>query len=371
MSKRELDSRLEELKEQGIPIYSISRLDTINNCLYEAYHTYVLEDRGKDNVYSALGGAIHDCLEEIVNGTKTEADLNEALKDELENLEILGLEFPKDFKGEDSIRDGWIANMKHFCNNYKSPRGDLTTEELFLYQTPKGYWLQGYIDLYHTRKDDSIDIYDYKTSSMYKNEDLKEHQRQLILYVLGKEQEGYKVNKASWIFLKYVNVEYLGYKTTRAKEKTEVTKTFERRKVGSEMAKYIEKDLDDNGFDEIDIDVILHELKKTNTFDCLPDCIRDNYKMKPCVVEAEITEETKQECIDYIENTIEMWEGLDSDSKKNYPPRKFTKTNNKGEEKPDCFFCTNLCGHFEKCEYVHDYLDTLNDGNGEDDDDLF
>ena len=119
---RVTDKRLEEFRAEGKTIYSISRLDTINHCLYEAYRTYILNDRGDNNVYAMLGGRIHDVLENIVNGKATEADLQPAVDSELEDIDLLGLEFPKGRNGEDTVRAGWIADMKHFCSTYKSPR---------------------------------------------------------------------------------------------------------------------------------------------------------------------------------------------------------------------------------------------------------
>lgn len=367
MSEREVDPRLKELWDKGITIYSISRIDSINNCLYGAYRTYKLHERGKDNVYSSLGGRIHDVLENIENGNATEADLLPAMQAELDNLDALGIEFPKDRNGGDSIRESWIANMSHFCETYKSPR-KFTTEELFIYKTSKGYVLQGYIDAQKLNKDGSINIYDYKTSTKYSGSDEADHGRQLVVYQMGKEQEGKTVKGVAWIFLKYCEVQFMGKKTAKSKEKTLIKKVFERKKVGSEMAKYVEQDLYEHGIDGIEAEIILNELECSNTFDCLPDEIRSNYKLIPCVHPYEVTDAIKQECEDYINNTIEMWESL-GDDVKNYPPRKFTKVQKNGKVVPDYFFCTNLCGHFNECPYIHDYLDTLN--NSSDDDDLF
>jgi hypothetical protein len=85
-------------------VYSISRLDCINRCIYEAYRTYVLHERGDKNIYTVLGSTIHECLENIVKGEATEEDLLPAMEKDLENVSLFGLEFPKDMKGEDSIR---------------------------------------------------------------------------------------------------------------------------------------------------------------------------------------------------------------------------------------------------------------------------
>jgi len=351
---REQDERLNKLKASGKTVYSISRLDTINHCLYEAYRTYILHDRGENNVYAMLGGKVHDVLEAIVNGEATEADLQPAVDEELEDIELLGLSFPKGRNGEDTIRAGWIANMKHFCSTYKSPKnkGDLHTEELFIYETPKGNVLQGYIDLYKENKDGTISIYDYKTSSMYKGEDIKAHGRQLVLYALGKEQEGFKVKSVAWIFLKYVNISFLGNKTKKSKNKTEILKTIERKKIASEMADYVEQDLLETGMDEFEVDMILTEFKRANSFDVLPESVRDLYKMTPCVYEYELSDEIKAECIEYIDNTIEMWENCTE-----YPPRSFTKLQKNGKEVQDTFFCQCLCSHGKSCTYLQEFVD--------------
>lgn len=370
MAERELDNRLEELRKQNIQIYSISRIDAINHCLHGAYHTYVLDKRGIGNVYSCAGSVTHDCLEDIMNNKKTELDLLPAIQEELENLDMLGIEFPKDRNGGDSIRQGWIDDMTHFATTYKKPNGKFETEQLFIYKTKGGNYLQGYIDLTRINKDGSIDIYDYKTSSMYTGEAIKEHGRQLLLYAMGKMQEGLKVNSISWIMLKYAEIRFLGKKTAKSKNKTEISKVVERRKIGKEISKYVEQDLYEIGYDEIDAEIILGELKKTNMFDCLPEEIRDNYKMLPYVMKYEITQELIDECEEYIDSTIEKWEKMDSSDISQYTPRNFTKIQKNGKEVRDDFFCINLCDHFKDCTYIHDHLLML-ENQSSDDEDLF
>lgn len=371
MAEREQDNRLEELEAQGIPLYSISRIDSINHCLYGAYRTYDLGERGYGNVYSCAGTVTHDTLEAITKGEKTEADLLPAIQDELENLDMLGIEFPKGKDGSETIKQGWVDNMTHFATTYKAPKGTFKTEQLFIYKTKGGNHLIGYIDLQRINKDGSIDIYDYKTSSMYKGEDLKSHGRQLLVYAAGKMQEGYMVNSVSWIMLKYADITFMGYKTAKSKEKTEIKRTIERRKIGSEMAKYVEMDMIQAGYDEIDIDVAITELKQTNMFTSLPDEIAANYKMTPCVMRYELTYELLNECDEYIDNTIKMWEGLNHTSDEDFKPRKFTKLQKNGKEVGDYFFCTSLCEHFKNCVYIHDYLDSLQSDNNDDEEDLF
>ncbi len=367
--ERKADERLEELKNNGVPIYSISRLDTINRCLYEAYLTYILNEKQSPNVYSSLGGRIHDILEGITNGENTEADLLPAMYAEFNDLEMLGIDFPKSKDGGDSIKNNWIANMKSFCKEYEAPKGkNLKAEELFIYQTPKGRYLQGYIDLQQIHDDGSISIYDYKTSSLYKGSDIKEHGRQLILYALGKEQEGYKVKSASWIFLKYVTVKFVGRKTTKSKKDTEIIKVIERRHIARELRPYLEGTLDKAGYDEIDIEAMLDEVMAANSLEVLPTEIKRQYKISPYILSVDLTEENRQECIDYIDGTIDRWEAMSDEEE--YVPRSFTKVQKNGKEVQDWFFCSSLCGFFKKCRFIHEYLDTLSVGE-KDEDDLF
>lgn len=368
--QRLADKRLEELREAGKTIYSISRLDCINRCLYEAYRTYILGDRGGQNCYASLGGRIHDVLEGITNETHTEVDLFPAMMKELEDIELAGLEFPKDRNGGDSIKEHWVQDMSHFCATYKAPTGkNLHAEELFIYQTPADNYVQGYIDLYRVRKDGSLDLYDYKTSSMYKGEELKEHSRQLITYALGMEQQGYKVNSASFIFLKYAEVSYIGKKTARSKEETLIKKCIERYKIGETLQPIVEAKLSALGWDDLDVEGVMMDFKRTNRLESLPEEIRSQFTIKPYVLSVDLSDENKQETIDYIDGTIKKWEAL-GDDEKTYVPRSFTRTKKDGGVADQSFYCNMLCGHSKHCPYLQDYLQTL-DKTNEDEGDIF
>lgn len=366
---RDVDPRLQKLWDKGENVYSISRIDTINDCLYSAYRTYILNEKGHGNVYSCAGSVIHEILEKITNGEATEKDLLPGVKAELDNLEALGIEFPKDRNEGDSIKVNWITNMEHFCKTYIAPKGKkLKTEELFLYTTPKGYHFQGYIDLQQEFKNGSIAIYDYKSSSMYKGEDLKSHARQLILYALGKEQEGIKVRSANWVFLKYCTIKFMGKKTAKSKEKTEIIKHIERRKLGQELEGYLYADMIEAGYDEMDIEIILDKYKKTNIMKgSIPDKIAEKYTIRPCVISVDLDQESKDECIQYLEDTVEKWEALNPKNEFDYLPKSFTKIQKDGKEVKDTFFCHQLCNHGHVCPYLKDFEDQWKNENENDD----
>lgn len=374
MSERAEDKRLKELRDAGHEIYSISRLDCINNCLFSAYKKYVLHEKEKPNIYSSLGGRIHEVLEGITNNTNTESDLLEAMNDELEDMQMLGIEFPKDRNEGDSIRENWIKNMTNFCKTYKAPRNKkLEAERLFIYETDNHEFMQGYIDLIWHKKDGTISIFDFKTSTMYGSKEIKEHARQLILYALGMEQEGYTVSSASWIMLKYWTVTFQGYKTAKSKTRTTIVKHIERRKLYSELAKHFQKDLEEMGMDSLDVEITLDNIKNEiyNT-GTIPDILKDKYILKPCIIDAELTSESKQETLDYINETIKKWKSLNPENINDYPPRNFLKTKaSDGSQVPDTWFCHGLCGYYDNCPWIHDFNDQYNEDNNTNEDDLF
>lgn len=357
MSERNVAPELQALYDADITVYSISRLDCINHCLYEAYRSYKLKQRGDDNIYSLLGTKVHDVLEQITNGSATEADLLPAMEQELIDADLFGYEFPKDSSGGDAIRNSWIADMTHFCNTYKRPNGKFKTEDFFLYKTPKGRYLQGYIDLQFIRDDGSVDVYDYKTSTKYSGEAIKEHGRQLITYAMGLEQKGIKVHSVNWIFLKYARVCFFGKKTTKSKDKIFLEKIIERKKIGAELSRYVDDDLIELGYNQVDRELYIGAFIASNSFDSLPPEVKERYNLHQCVCNYELTDEARNECVEYIDSTIDMWEKL-GDSEVNYPPLQFEKTQKNGKVVPDIFYCTKLCGHSKHCNYLSEYLDT-------------
>ena len=110
------------------------------------------------------------------------------------------------------------------------------------------------------------------------------------------------------------------------------------------------------GYDEIDIDVAINDFKKTNSFEVLPNDISSQFKMLPYVMKYEVTDELKNECNEYIDNTINKWESL-GDKIENYPPLNFIKTQKNGKEILNLFYCTKLCSHRKTCKYLHDFID--------------
>lgn len=378
MASRAKDPRLQELFDSGKKVYSISKCNTIDECLFEAYNSYILHNKGVNGIYGVLGTKIHDKLEDIIEERSTAAELPDVLNEELQELEMLGLEFPKDFKGNDTIRNNWVADMKHFCLTFVPPKGEFLTEQLFIYKISEDRYVQGYIDLTKLNKDsegnvNSISIYDWKTSTDFKPADLLHHGRQLAIYAVALEAEGYTVKEVAWIMLKYCEVSFIGKKRSNSKEKSAITKVLNRGKLLQELKSYIETDLEELGYDEITIECLIDSALKSNSFDELPEEIKKKYVVKPYVRKYELTDEIKQEAIDYINAQADKFESLNPDNIKEWPPREFTRINGKGNQTEDTFFCNSLCNFRNTCVHIKRFNDTkqLEKENKDSDSDLF
>ena len=247
--------------------------------------------------------------------------------------------------------------MKHFCQTFQPPKGVFKTEELVIYPLSDDRYVQGYIDLIRENSDGTISIYDWKTSTDFKAAELVHHGRQLVFYALAKEAEGFKVRDVSWIMLKYCEVSFMGKKRSNSKNKTEIVKVLNRGKLVYELKDHIQCDLEELGYDELDIEIMYKNALQANSLDVLPLEVRERYTIKPYVRQYSITDELRQETIDYLNRMADLFESLDQDDESQWPPRQFTRINGNGNEVEDTFFCNNLCNFRNTCVHVKRFND--------------
>lgn len=342
MSSREINPKLQALYNSGIPVYSISRLNTFNHCPFEFYLNYIKGLKGHDNVYSMLGGRVHDALESIVHGGNLD-EVDKAIDATLEDLDLAGIDFPLDRKGEPTLRKNWITNMKTFAKHFKwDTDGKFETEQFILYQTPKGNYVQGYIDLLQEFDDGMVAIYDWKTSSDFTGAKIKEAGRQLAVYALAKQQEGYDIKKVAWVMLKYCHV---FWKTSKGKIQK---KKAEWRNAIKEIQKPLRAKLVDSGMSDIEANMLVSEAIEKNSLEGISSDIAQEFTFVPFVREYELDKEILQETVKYIDDTIAEIEKLGEDSKM-FSPCDIDK---------ESFYCSSLCGYGGKdckCGAYADY----------------
>lgn len=340
MAERNVDPRLQALQEAGKEVYSISRLNTINQCPYQAYLQYIRGANACSSIWGILGSSIHDALESCIHGAN-ESCILKAMNEELELADTLGINFPLDRNDNPTIRNNWIANMTGFANHFKTPQGKFETEQFVLLQIDDDAYMQGYIDLIKYNDDGTISIYDWKTSSQFDKAHLLQAGRQLVFYMLAKQAEGFEVRDVSWVMLKYATVSWT------AKNGKPQTKVCEWRKIGIDMVNKVKKDMEAAGYNDIDIETRIDFLIEDNDFTRQVPEVKEKYTLSPYVRKYEITPEIIDETLSYIKDSIKKFRdwGTDED---NYKPI-------------DCyeesFFCNNLCGFGRKgCKHYAEYL---------------
>lgn len=349
MGQREDSKILSDLRKSGAKIYSISRLNTMNTCPYQAYLNYVLGVEGKNKgIYGILGGKVHDVLEGCIKGEKTPEDIKPAIESELMDLEMFGIEFPLDRNGNPTIRNNWIANMTKFAEEFKTPKGNFDTEQLIIYPLGNNRYMQGYVDAIRHNSDGSVWLLDWKTSTNFTGDHLIEAGRQLVLYKLALEREGYTVKKASWVMLKYCETEWKSYVKKTKSYKTN-KKVSQWKDLIKDLSTPIETALEATGkYGEIEIDFMLEEGIQKNSWEVFPPEIQSQFKTRVYVRDYEIGQDEIDETLSYINKMIEKYETF-GEIESNYHPCNIEKQS---------FFCNSLCnfgGKSGQCKFYEDY----------------
>lgn len=336
-----MEKLLNELKEKGHTVYSISRLNTFLNCEYEYYKSYIKKEKGIDNVYTILGSFIHDNIQQIHEGKKTLEQFRIDYENKLIELDMLGINFPNS-----NIEENWKKDIGHFVNTFDKIDKKMLMEKLIVFEITDGIFIQGYIDVImpSERGKPYVNVYDWKTSSKFTGKKLDEAGRQLIMYKIGLEKiSDYKVDKVMWYMLKYVDV---CWKLKNGKVKR---KMCNRGKWVKEMRNQFEKELYQLGKDTFEVELLLDQAVQDNKIDCLPDKIKEKYWLEDSVVVYEYDDKKVEEFKRFVTQTVNEIESKDMDNEDEWKPIKINKSNS--------FYCSVLCSQRKTCKYYKEYLE--------------
>lgn len=332
-NKLEPKEKLKYLRDNNIEVYSISKLGTLDECYLEYKLTYIDKLQGEDNVNGFLGSKVHSILENKVNGK--DINFTEQLKDDFKEAEFLGYNFPTD-----KMKEKWENDILNFAKDYKVPHYKKSeTEKLFVFEMDNKF-IQGIIDLLIYNEDGTVDIMDYKTSSKFSGSELPIKGRQLILYGLAMEQQGYKVRELMWNMLKYVQI---SYKLKNGKTKTTIA---ERGYIVEKLQNDISKELRTLGYNEFEVEAMILSGLEQNSLEVFPKQIQDKYIIEDYIVKYDFSEENKTELRMFAEAKINEIETMKN--KEDYwEPKQITKWNS--------FYCENLCSRKKHCQAWQDY----------------
>lgn len=266
--------------------FSFSKLSTFHECKQQYYLQYILKIEQRENIYSNLGSVIHNILEERQEKREYNIDNDiKKFKDEVDMSEIFGIDFPND-----KIKDDYIKCIIHCLQTLEPFKEEVEIEKELDFEIG-GIPIVGYVDCIVKNNDGTIDIYDYKTSSLYSKKNLEEKSLQLILYAIGLEKLGYKINKIAWIFLKYVTIQGI------RKEKN---------------------------------------IKRSEL---------DEEEFKPCIYEWNYNEEEKQRAINWVIDTVKEINKCKENNE--WESKQITRYNS--------FGCSQICSVCGKCEALKQF----------------
>lgn len=410
------------IKDSGMTLWSYSRLSTFHNCKYEYYLGYVQKwidekgrtrygKRGKENVYSLLGGIIHECLEGFIKGEYNRQDMIK--KFELiyadskvpKSDRIALLVFPSE-----KVEKNYIECIRIFLQNYEIPYADVLRTEDFLWNlfNNNKIAVQGYADCVLGFKDESGNKYaiidDFKTSTKWQKNDILDKGRQLVMYAyMYTKRTGIPVNKVRWNMVKYYEVNFpVVIKLLKEKTAVElrefmlqngVTKKLKKDEMIIEALKFDLKDFintyDDSivylrnelyikthkeirtlltycGIEEDIINDNLSRLEQFNTFNYFDQNIKDilnkfNFTAKDWYYEYDLTQEIFDEMENWIISTVNELERIPKEL--NESELNFFYPSFDVDKRP--YYCTFLCGYAKdsegnpSCKHYKKYLESF------------
>jgi hypothetical protein len=379
---RKTSQELEELKKKYDvdTLYSWSKYNTYKTDHYEYYLKYIKkipEDR-KDGIYGISGGIAHECIENFYgNKDYNHKEMLDLYENKLFDFEMAGLKYDRsDDEKNEKIANKYEACLRHFFSNHQRIPYKLHLEKFIIIKVGN-YIFQGYIDAMHKEErivnEESkkvVIITDWKTSSIYKGDKINKEKGQLVLYaegirqVLGIPLENIIIR---WCFLKYVDVDY-----TQAKGDVK-TRIIERNEIAAKLSSNTQMWLKKLKYSDVEIETYLDSMRESNSIDCLPQDVRDKFKIKDCYVEIPLSEDE----IDDLKNDIIA--ALD-DIKSKEEQYNINKDENifwQDVTKEDSYRLSNLSGYSRTLHKPYDeYLKGLemfrtdNEDDKESDDDL-
>lgn len=340
MASRERNETLKKLKEKYGTVWSHSRLGNFNTCGMQYFLCYIQRMPSENGIYGLCGGHAHDVLEDYYRGNIKYEDMYDVFGDKfLQTTEIDQVKFPLG----DNEKNKWYKCVSHFMKTHVPIEyQEIVLEELALFKIGDNV-MQGYLDVIYKDMDGKIVIMDWKTSTMFAKAKKLEAGRQLVLYKIAYEAlTGVKVDRVCWNMLKYCNIEYASYlKSGKKKIKSKRVMRHEvvkaklellRKKLGQELELYM---LDFN--------------EEKENWEVFPGYDEMEFNITDCIVDYEVTDELRQETIDYVVNTIN-----------NIKVAGNMECNFEAKEEVD-FFCNCLCSFKQYCDK---YKESQDDSEG-------
>ena len=372
--------QLEKVKiKYGVDrLWSWSRVNTYLTSPYEYFLQYIKHEKPlqDDSAYAPLGTVAHDLLEKYYSNEVSKEDMADKFDESwIEQIALGGLKFNRsDDERNENIKSKYYDNLIHYFNNFNPLKYQVYLEK-FITVKVRDSVLQGYADIIWKDDEGYTHIGDFKTSSIYKGDNLKQKSGQLMLYALGLNQMGipFEKIKIEFNFLKYINVEVC------QKTKDKITGKYKTKVRQLERYNYVEK-LDASilmwlktvNIEGFEAEAILDKCRKENSLESLPDAIKDKFKVDDCWVEVELTQDSIEELVNSIDETIRHIEDIEREYDRTKDEKLFWDS--KESLQKESYYLSELCSYsISQHKPYKEYIDELNmfknNNNTADDDD--
>lgn len=323
--------------KDNINMWSFSKISSYSDgCQWEYYLSRILKKQGISNSYGVLGGICHEVLEDFYNGKIKYEDMKEIFETKWLECEMLGIKLYGDEAKNTKMMAEYKQDILNFFETHQVSEGKKISEsEIWIDLEHGGDICIGYIDSI-LKENGKYIIEDYKTSTLYKGNDIYAHQKQLLLYTLGLNQLGIPLDQIAirWNFLKYTNVTFthminVSY-VEKDKPKTSCCLKSEWvSKVKTQLKKDIVEYYANQGqvFATKELKAMIDKCVEDNSLESLPKAIQDMYVLEDVVktvrrhkwakespIQTQIRKDLKMAGIDTIEQEMLLVECADSNS---------------------------------------------------------
>lgn len=215
---------------------------------------------------------------------------------------------------------------------------------------------QGYLDCCFKDENGNINIIDFKTSTKFSGNMIKEKAGQLVIYAMALIQAGIPFDKIKigFNFLKYCTVEC--EQSNGAKKARDI----ERYKIGDSLKNNVKMWLKKNEYSEKEIESYLNMLIETNDITCLPQEIQNKYAFSDCYVYVPLTQKLIDKWSNDIIATIKDIEAREKDYQQNQNEKIFW--DDEEDVKKESYYFSTLCGYSGAIHKPYgEYLQKLKD----------
>lgn len=323
--------------KENINLWSFSKISSFSDgCSWEYYLSRILKMKQKDNSYGILGTICHNLLEDFYNGKIKYDDMAKIFETKWLECELSGIKLCADETKNAKMMEDYKQDILTFFKNHKVTGKKLSESEIWIDLEHGGDVCIGYIDSI-LKEDGYYIIEDYKTSTIYKGQDILAHQRQLLLYALGLNQLGipFEKIKIRWLFLKYSNIQFnhmieVTYDETIKDSIKKKTTTCYKDEWVSKIKTQLKKDIVLYYKDTINnkaIKEMLDRCVQENSLDSLPVEIQDKYQIQDIVktlrnhrwvkestIQTQLKKDLKRNGVDDITTEIKLVECANKNS---------------------------------------------------------